>query len=264
MTEILIGGEGFNVLIEGDADKAVLMLSNPLGGNLHFWDPQVSALLAHFRILRYDSRGHGASVANEGPYTLTQLGRDALAILDALAIAKAHWLGLSMGSMTGQWLLANAGERIGRAVLASTAAQIPGPDMWNARIRTAEEAGMGAIAASAVERWFTKGFRDTHPEKVEPVMEMLRRTPLRGYVAGCAAIRDMDQRETIKSIKNSVLVIAGRHDPGTSPGMNALVANSIEGAKFVTLEASHMSNIEDAANFTKTAVDFLTAGEREI
>lgn len=134
MTEILIGGEGFNVLIEGGADKAVLMLSNPLGSNLHFWDPQVSALLAHFRVLRYDTRGHGASVANEGPYTLTQLGRDALAILDANAIAKAHWLGLSMGSMTGQWLLANAGERIGRAVLASTAAQIPDPDMWNARI----------------------------------------------------------------------------------------------------------------------------------
>ena len=94
-------------------------------------------------------------------------------------------------------------------------------------------------------------------------MQMVRKTPPRGYVAGCAAIRDMDLRETIKTIKNRVLVIAGRHDSGTTPSMNALVANSIEGAKLVTLDASHMSNIEDAANFTKAVVDFLTAGERE-
>ncbi len=261
--ELSIGGETFHVLDEGGADKAVVMLSNPLGGTLRFWDPQMAALLAHFRVVRYDSRGHGASAAPEGPYTIAQLGGDALAILYALAIEKAHWLGLSMGSMTGQWLLAHAGNRFGRAVLASTAAQIPTAEMWNARISTVEEAGMGAIAVSAAGRWFTQGFRDTHPEKVDPIMEMVRKTPPRGYVAGCAALRDMDLREPIKTIKNSVLVIAGRHDPGTTPGMNALVANSIEGAQLITLDASHMSNIEDAANFTKAVVDFLTAGETE-
>ena len=261
--EISIGGETFNVLDEGGADKAVVMLSNPLGGTLRFWDPQMAALLAHFRVVRYDSRGHGASAATEGPYTIAQLGRDALAILDALAIAKAHWLGLSMGSMTGQWLLAHAGNALDARCWPARRRKSQTADMWNARIRTVEEAGMGAIAVSAAGRWFTQGFRDTHPEKVEPIMEMVRKTPPRGYVAGCAAIRDMDLREPIKTIKNSVLVIAGRHDPGTTPGMNALVANSIEGAKLITLEASHMSNIEDAANFTKAVVDFLTAGERE-
>ncbi|HUI21118.1 MAG TPA: 3-oxoadipate enol-lactonase [Methylocella sp.] len=261
MTKISITGEAFNVLIEGEENRPVLMLAHPLGANLHIWAPQVPALRAHFRVLRYDARGHGASVANEGPYSIEGLGRDALAILDALAIPKVHWLGLSLGSIVGQWLLIHARERIGRAVLASTAAQMAGPDLWNSRIRSARDAGMNGVAIAAAERWFTKAFRDTHPEKVETVMEMVRKTSLQGYVAGCAAIRDMDHREAIRSITNKVLVIAGRHDPAAPPRMGTFVANAIEGAKFVTLEASHISNIEDAANFTKTVIDFLTAPE---
>ena len=256
-----IAGETFNVLIEGDENKEVLLLSNPMGTNLHFWDPQIPALAEHFRIVRYDSRGHGASVANQGPYSVEGLARDVLAIMDALGIERVHWLGLSMGSIVGLWLLIHARERIGRAVLASAAAQIPGPDLWNNRIQSARDTGMNGVAMAAAERWFTKTFRDANPEKVEAVMEMVRRTPLHGYLAACAAGRDMDQREAIRSIRNKVLVIAGRHDLSTPPGMGALVASSIEGAKFVTLEASHMSNIEDEANFTKAAVDFLTAPE---
>ena len=261
MTDITIAGETFNVLIEGDENKEVLMLSNPMGTNLHLWDPQIPALAEHFGVVRYDSRGHGASVANQGPYSVEGLARDVLAIMDALGIERVHWLGLSMGSIVGLWLLVHARERIGRAVLASTAAQIPGPDLWNNRIQSARDTGMNGVAMAAAERWFTKTFRDANPEKVEAVMEMVRRTPLHGYLAACAAGRDMDQREAIRSIRNKVLVIAGRHDLSTPPGMGALVASSIEGAKFVTLEASHMSNIEDEANFTKAAVDFLTAPE---
>src|ERR1700730_3149265 len=261
MTDITIAGETFNVLIEGDENKEVLMLSNPMGTNLHLWDPQIPALAEHFGVVRYDSRGHGASVANQGPYSVEGLARDVLAIMDALGIERVHWLGLSMGSIVGLWLLIHARERIGRAVLASAAAQIPGPDLWNNRIQSARDTGMNGVAMAAAERWFTKTFRDANPEKVEAVMEMVRRTPLHGYLAACAAGRDMDQREAIRSIRNKVLVIAGRHDLSTPPGMGALVASSIEGAKFVTLEASHMSNIEDEANFTKAAVDFLTAPE---
>jgi 3-oxoadipate enol-lactonase len=261
MTDIIIAGETFNVLVEGDANKEGLMLSNPMATNLHLWDPQIPALAEHFQVVRYDSRGHGASVADQGPYSIEGLGRDALAILDALHIERVHWLGLSMGSAVGLWLLVHAHERVGWAVLASTAAQIPGQDLWNNRIQSARDTGMNGVAMAAAERWFTKPFRDAHPEKVEAVMEMVRATPLHGYLAALAAIRDMDQREAIRSIKNKVLVIAGRHDPSTPPGMGALVASSIEGAKFVTLEASHMSNIEDEANFTKAVVDFLTAPE---
>ncbi len=261
MTDITIAGETFNVLIEGDENKEILMLSNPMGTNLHLWDPQIPAWAEHFRVVRYDLRGHGASVANQGPYSVEGLGRDALAIMDALGIERVHWLGLSMGSVVGLWLLVHARERIGRAVLASTAAQIPGPDLWNNRIQSARDTGMNGVATTAAERWFTKTFRDANPEKVEAVMEMVRTTSLHGYLAALAAIRDMDMREAIRSIANKVLVIAGRHDPSTPPGMGALVASSIEGAKFVTLEASHMSNIEDEANFTEAVVDFLTAPE---
>jgi 3-oxoadipate enol-lactonase len=261
VTDLTIAGETFNVLVEGDETKDILMLSNPMATNLHLWDPQIPALAEHFRILRYDSRGHGASVANQGPYSVEGLGRDALAIMDALGIERVHWLGLSMGSIVGLWLLVHARERIGRAVLAGTAAQISGPDLWNNRIQLARDTGMNGVAVAAAERWFTKTFRDAKPEKVEAVMEMVRATPLHGYLAALAAIRDMDQREAIRSIRNKVLVIAGRHDLSTPPGLGALVASSIEGASFVTLEASHLSNIEDEANFTKAAVDFLTASE---
>jgi 3-oxoadipate enol-lactonase len=264
MTDIMIEGETFNVLADGDEDKPVLILSNPIATNLHFWDPQLPALLDHFRVVRYDSRGHGATTANHGPYSIERLGRDTLAIMDALGIEKAHWLGLSMGSMVGLWLLIHASERIDRAVLAGTAAQIPGPDLWNSRIQLARETGMDGVAAAAAERWFTKHFRDTEPEKVERVMTMVRATPLHGYTAACAAIRDMDMREAIRGIKNKVLVIAGRHDPSTTPGMSAVVASSIEGAQLMTLEASHFSNIEDETNFTKAVVDFLTATETAV
>jgi 3-oxoadipate enol-lactonase len=120
---------------------------------------------------------------------------------------------------------------------------------------------MEGIASALAERWFTKHFRDSEPASVETVTAMVRATPLHGYLAALAAVRDMDQREAIRSITNKVLVIAGRHDPSTPPGLGALVASSIEGAKFVTLEASHMSNIEDETNFTKAAVEFLTAPE---
>jgi 3-oxoadipate enol-lactonase len=258
MTGISIGGLEFNAIVEGSENKPALMLSNPLGTNLHIWDPQLSALLDHFRIVRYDSRGHGDTPASRGPYSIEELGRDALAILDALGIEKAHWLGLSMGSVVGLWLLINAPRRIGWAVLAGTAAQMPGPEMWNSRIQSARESGMENAAA---ERWFTKQFSDAEPGKVERVKAMVRATSVEGYVASCAALRDIDLREAVRGITNRVLIIAGRHDMSTPPGMGALAASAIPGAQIVTLDAPHLSNIEDAANFNKAVLDFLTAPE---
>lgn len=258
MPEIAIAGETFNVLVEGDETKPALMISNPLGVNLRLWDPQMPALLEHFRVIRYDSRGHGSSVADEGPYSINRLGADALGILDALGVAKAHWLGLSLGAFVGQWLLVHAPDRIERAVLSNAAAQIPGPELWNERIKATRDAGMRAIADVVAERWFTRKFRELNPEAVERVMAMVRATPLEGYTATCAALRDADLREAIRAIANPVLVIVGRHDASAPAGLGALVANSIKGARLISLDASHISCIEDEANFTKAVVGFLT------
>jgi 3-oxoadipate enol-lactonase len=261
VASIPIGGEEFGVLVEGSESRPTLMLSNPLGTNFRFWDPQAPALREHFRIVRYDSRGHGKTSADHGPYAIDQLGHDALAIADALGISKFHWLGLSMGSTVGLWLLSHAPNRIGRAVLAGTAAQMPDPDMWNSRIHSVRNFGMEKTAEAAAERWFTKEFRYAEPAKVERVLAMVRATAVQGYAAACAALRDMDLREAIRGITNEVLVIAGRHDLSTPPAMGALVASAIKGAKLVTLEAPHLSNIEDEGNFTKAVLDFLTAPE---
>lgn len=261
MTDLFIDGHIFNVLIEGDEDQPALVLSHPLGCNLHFWDAQVPALTKHFRVIRYDTRGHGGSAANEGPYSLDQLGRDALAILDALSIGKAHWVGLSLGSVIGLWLLVHAGERIGRAVLANTAAHLPTPDLWNSRIELARTEGLDVIAAGTAERWFRESFRKVHPEKVEAVLDMVRTTRLAGYVAACAALRDLDLREAIRGLAHEVLVIAGQEDASTPKEMGAFVAQSIKGAKLITLKTSHMSSIEDEAHFTEAILDFLTAPE---
>jgi 3-oxoadipate enol-lactonase len=256
-----VAGDAFNVCVEGDATKPTLIISNPLATNLHLWDRQMPAFLEHFRVVRYDSRGHGESVADAGPYSIDGLGRDALAILDALGIETAHWLGLSKGGMVGLWVLVHAPERITRAVLANTAARVPGPDLWNSRIRSARATGMDAVADAVADRWFTKGFRDSHADEVVAVLAMVWATPLQGYLATCAALRDMDLREAMRTIEAPVLVIVGRHDPSTPPAMGAAIANAIKGARLVTLATSHISNVEDPENFARAVVDFLTAAE---
>lgn len=254
-----VGGEAFNVLVEGDATKPALIVSNPLATNLRLWDRQMPALLEHFRVVRYDSRGHGESVADDGPYSIERLASDALGVLDALGIERTHWLGLSKGGMIGLWILAHAPWRVSRAVLANTAAHMPGPELWNSRIQAARTSGMAVVAEAIAERWFTPGFRQSHPEEVEAVLAMVRATPLQGYLATCAAIRDMDLREDIRAIETPVLVITGRYDPSTPPERGAAIAEAIEGAKLLTLETSHISNIEDPENFSGAVIDFLTA-----
>jgi 3-oxoadipate enol-lactonase len=262
MPEMIIAGEPFNVIVEGDANAPAVVLSHALGTDLHLFDKQVPALKRHFRVVRYDSRGHGGSVLSRGPYSISQLGHDALAILDALRLERVHWIGHSEGGMVGLWLLGNAPERIERAILANTAAQIGGAKMWNERIRTVQERGIEALAPSVLENWFTRQFRERHPEEVRCFEEVLLATKPEGYAAHCAAIRDADLRSGLQSIKQSVRIIVGRHDPITPPGVGALIASSIPGAKLVTLEAAHLSPVEAADAFNRVAVEFLS-GEAE-
>jgi 3-oxoadipate enol-lactonase len=246
----------FNYTIEGPESAPVLMFSNSLGTNLSMWDGQ-AALAKHFRVLRYDTRGHGKTTAPEGPYTFEVLGRDVLALLDALKIRRVRFCGLSMGGMTGMWLARNAPERIERLVLCNTAAKFGLPELWNQRIAAVLSGGMKSITQSVLERWFTARFIASNPKDVARIQEGLHTTPARGYAGNCAAIRDVDQRWTIASIAAPTLVVGGRHDPATPYAAAELIASRIRGAKLVGLDAAHLSNIEQPAAFNDAVGEFL-------
>src|SRR5262245_21043992 len=187
------------------------MLSNSLGTTLHMWEGQLAPFTEHFRLVRYDRRGHGQSGVPKGPYTMERLGRGVLAILDALGIDRINWCGLSMGGMVGQWLGANAPSRVNRLVLTNTSSHFDDKAMWNDRIALVREKGLAAFAAANMERWFTKPFRDRAPDVVARTKDMFAATPLEGYLGCAAAVRDMDHRELLPRIRAPVLVIAGKH-----------------------------------------------------
>ena len=242
---------------DGPEGAPVLLLSNSLGSNLQMWEPQIGAFAEHFRVLRYDSRGHGHSAVTPGPYSIAQLGRDAIALLDALAIERAFFCGLSKGGMIGIWLAINAASRFDRLIVANTAAKIGTAELWNTRIESVRSGGMAAIADAVVERWFTAGFRERDPAAVGAVRRMLLTTPPLGYIACCAAVRDMDQRAELAQITRPLLVVAGSHDGSTPPADTRAVADAVPKARYAELDASHLSNIEQPERFTAEALRFL-------
>jgi len=245
--------------LEGRDDAPVLVLSNSLGTTLDMWAPQMPALLKHFRVLRHDARGHGRSEVTPGPYTIAQLGADALALMDHLNIDRAHFCGLSMGGMIGMWLGTHHAHRLDRLVLCNTAAKIGTPETWNPRIAKVEAEGMASVVDTVLERWFTAGFRQRAPEQVAVVRDMLQGTAPAGYSANCAAVRDMDQRAGIASIAVPTLVVAGTHDGSTPAADGRAVADAIPGARYVELDAAHLSNWEQSGQFTQALLDFLVA-----
>jgi 3-oxoadipate enol-lactonase len=242
---------------DGNERGPVVMFSNSLGTNLSMWDAQVPALVAHFHVLRYDTRGHGQSSITAGPYSIMQLGRDVVRLLDELEIERAHFCGLSMGGMTGMWLGVYAAPRMERLVLCNTAAKIGTPEIWNARIEAVRKGGMAAIAGTVIQRWFTPEFIARAPGAIERTRQMILSTPPEGYVANCAAIRDMDQRETISRISARTLVITGAKDPVTTQTDAQYIVERVAGAKYAELDAAHLSNIEAAERFTQVLVQFL-------
>src|SRR5436190_13193878 len=164
------------VEVEGPERAPVLMLSNSLGTTLQMWDLQVAPLTQHFRLVRYDRRGHGKSGVPKGPYTMERLGRDVLAVLDALGIDKVNWCGLSMGGMVGQWLGANAPDRVERLVLSNTSCYFADKNGWNERLKLVREQGLKAFAGANMERWFSKGFRERAPQTTAWMKDMFAAT----------------------------------------------------------------------------------------
>ena len=193
-------GCSIHVEVEGPERAPVLMLSNSLGTDLHMWDDQVAPLTKHFRLVRYDRRGHGKSDVPRGPYSMARLGRDVVGVLDGLGIAKINWCGLSMGGMVGMWLGANAQNRIDKLILSNTSSFFPDKTMWDGRIKLVREKGLEGIVDANMERWFTKGFRDRAPEAIARMKKMFVATKVEGYIGCGEAIRDMDHRPLLSKI----------------------------------------------------------------
>ncbi|EQL44642.1 3-oxoadipate enol-lactonase [Pseudomonas aeruginosa VRFPA03] len=228
--------------LDGAAEKPLLALSNSIGTTLHMWDAQLPALTRHFRVLRYDARGHGASSVPPGPYTLARLGEDVLELFDALEVRRAHFLGLSLGGIVGQWLALHAPQRIERLVLANTSAWLGPAAQWDERIAAVLQAeDMSETAAGFLGNWFPPALL----ERAEP--------------GSFAAVRDTDLRAQLARIERPTLVIAGAYDTVTAASHGELIATSIAGARLVTLPAVHLSNVEFPQAFEGAVLSFLGA-----
>jgi 3-oxoadipate enol-lactonase len=252
-----VDGANIHCRFDGAVDAPVLVLSNSLGTDLTMWEPQIAALARKFRVVRYDTRGHGTSAVTPGPYAIDRLGRDVVGLLDHLEIERAHFCGLSLGGMTGIWLGIHAPDRLRRLVLANTSAHIGSPDTYNARIAKVRTSGMSAVSQAVVERWFTPAFIAKYPDRIAAMRQMMERAPADGYTACCAAVRDMDQREAVAAITAPTLIVAGTHDIATPAADGRLLAERIEGSTYTELDAAHLSNIEAAQAFTAALLAFL-------
>ena len=245
-------------LFEGPEEAPVLVMANSLGTTLRMWDEGAPALRERFRLLRYDHRGHGGSPVPPGLYTIEDLGRDALALLDGLGIERFSWCGLSIGGMIGMWLASEAPERFEGLVLCCTSALLGPRELWDERIRVARTEGMDALVDSVVVRWFTPEFFSAHPKTVEKAAAMLRGTDPEGYAGCCAAIRDMDLRDRLGQIRAPTLVISAAEDPATPPEHGEFIRDSILGAGFEVIpRASHLANIEQPEAVTRAILDHL-------
>ena len=243
--------------VDGDPQAPTLLLINSIGSTREMWARQMPAFTRSHRVVRYDARGHGASSVPRGAYTLDELGRDALAILDDVGASAADVCGISLGGITAQWLGLNAPHRVRHLVLANTAARIGTVESWTDRINVVHQNGMSAVADLAMARWFTPAFHARDPETVHAFRAMVASCRADGYLGCCAALRDADLRESISSLGAPTLAIASSADTATPPEGLEFIRARVNGAQLVTLDSAHLSNVERAEEFTDAVLQFL-------
>lgn len=244
-------------VLDGAPDAPVLMLSNSLGTSTEMWAPQVPAFARHFRVLRYDTRGHGRSSTPPGEYGFAELGADAMELLDHLGIAQACFCGLSMGGPTGLWFTLEHPTRVRKLVLCNTAARLSGAGGMDSRIAAVRAQGLDALAPALMERWLSARFRETDPVSTQLLQDMLRGMPADGYAANCAAVRDGDFRTRVAQVAVPTLVLGGRYDSAVTPEDSRALAAAIPGARYEELDAAHISNWEQRDRFTHLVLEFL-------
>jgi 3-oxoadipate enol-lactonase len=257
-----ISANGISVqyTLNGPAGAPVVTFSHSLATDLAMWEPQVAVLASKYRVLRYDTRGHGGTDAPPGAYTLEQLAEDARALLAALGVERTHYVGLSMGGMIGQALALRHPEMLRSLVLCDTSSRVP-PEArpaWDERIRVAEARGMEPHVEPTIGRWFTPPFVTQHPEVVEKVRAMIRQTMPQGYVGCCHSIRALDLTDQLHRIGTPTLVMVGEDDPGTPVAASRTIHERIKGSQLVILKsAAHLSNLEQAEAFNAALAEFL-------
>ncbi len=258
MPFVTVDGLRHHYRLTGPSSGPVVMFSHSLGLDHGMWDPQAADLERHVQVLRYDLRGHGASDAPAGEYSLEQLGRDAIGIADALGVRTFAFCGLSIGGMLAQWIALNAPERLTHLVLANTTSRLADPAAMETRRRTVLEQGMASVADAGVRRFFSPDKVAADVPAVAWARRVLRATDPVGYAGCCAAVRDLDYTAALGSIRTPTLVISGDLDESMPwDGHGLVLASAIPGAKTVRLPAAHVSNLERPRSFSAALFDFL-------
>ncbi|MEQ8603548.1 MAG: alpha/beta fold hydrolase [Marivibrio sp.] len=258
-----------NYELEGPGDAPVVLFSHSLAADLTMFDAQMSAFRAGgYRILRYDMRGHGKSpppAPAQRRITMEDLADDAVALMDRLGIARAHWVGLSIGGMIGQMMGLRHPDRVESLTLTSTASAVPAEaaPMWDERIAKAKQEGMEALVEGTIERWFTRAARTAALPEIAPVRRMIANTSVEGFVACCGAIKQWRFTERLPEIRKPALVVQGREDPGTTVEAGQVIAEHLPGARIEVVEdAAHLANIEQAERWTAIVKDWVDANAR--
>jgi 3-oxoadipate enol-lactonase len=250
-------------VVDGPRDAPVLLMGASLGTTTAMWDPQVDVLAQHFRVVRYDHRGHGGSPVPPGPYTIGELARDVGRLLDDLGVAQASVAGLSLGGMVAMSLAAHAPERVDRLALVCTSASMPPAEAWHDRAAAVRRDGTAPLADATLGRWFTPGFPEAHPGTARRFAAMLADTPDEGYAACCEAIAAMDLRDRLGDVRAPTLVVAGEDDPATPPAHAHAIADGITAgggtaSVAVVPRAAHLASVEQPDAVTALLLDHLT------
>ena len=259
MPFVEVNGARIRYELSGSEAAPPLVFSNSLGTDLGMWDPQVAVFSRDFRVLRYDTRGHGQSSVTAGPYSIEALADDVVELIHKLRLGTVNLCGLSMGGMTGMSIATRLPHLVRKLILCDTAPKIGTAETWNTRISTVRSGGMQSVIGGILERWYTPSFRSSFPDTVDATKKTLLSTAPEGYVACCEAIRDADLREAIRAIGVPTLIMTGTHDPVTTPADAHFMKDRIAGSTYIELSAAHLSNVEAADVFNASLSSFLKA-----
>ncbi|MEN8746722.1 3-oxoadipate enol-lactonase [Wenyingzhuangia sp.] len=250
-----------NYKIQGTPNSPVLMFSNSLGADLSMWDELVPYLLPYFRVLQYDTRGHGNSELTEGHYTIEMLGQDVIDLLDDLKIDKVYFCGLSMGGLIGQWLGINHSDRLHKLVISNTDSKIGTSKGWNERMKIISEKGMQSITDATMEKWFTANFQKKNISRLAEMTQKFLSNRVAGYIACCAAIAAADFRGSIKDISVETLIITGDEDEVTNVAQAEKMQQVIPNSSLKVFHARHLPSTELPADYADTLINFIVGKE---